>query len=118
MAMDWDKLIDGLLYPSEEDRPFEAFDWGPVPGPPRAVLARHVAADVTVGEGPAAAFFDPLRDTADAARFAALHRRLAVDLAGLTAFRVADGSAVVAIYLIGRTAAGHWAGVRTASVET
>ena len=111
-------LIAGLLYPSEDDRPFEVVDWPAGPASARAAVDRHVPAGVTVEPLTPAAFFGPLRDTTDAARFAALDRRLAAELTDRAAFRVTDGSAEVRVYVIGRRADGTWGGVQTVSVET
>ena len=116
--MDLRPLIDGLLYPSEDDRPFEAVDWGTGPASAGAAVAQNVPAAAIIDRLTLAAFFDPLRGTTDAVRFAALHRGLAAGLADPWAFRVSDGSAEVQIFLIGRDGDGRWVGVRTASVET
>lgn len=115
--VDLHPLIDGLTYPSEDDRPFDVVDWPPAASAHEAV-ARHAPAGATVEPLSAAAFFSPLRDTTEAARFAALERGMTAHLGGLAAFRVGDGSAEVAVYVVGRTPAGRWAGVRTVSVET
>jgi hypothetical protein len=116
--MDLRPLIDGLLYPSEDDRPFEALDWGTGPASAGAAVAQNVPAGAVVEQLTPAAFFDPLRGTTDGARFGTLHRGLAAGLADLSAFRVSDGSAEVRIFLVGRDRDGRWVGVRTASVET
>ena len=112
MPLDLQPLIDGLLYPSEDDRPFEVVDW------PAGPVSDHMPPGADVQRLAAAGFFDPLRSTTDAARFAALRRGLAAHLSDLTVLRVSGGSAEVTVYVVGRTAAGRWAGVRTVSVET
>ena len=116
--MDLNALIAGLLYPSEDDRPFELIEWDAGPASATAAVLHHVAHGATIEPLSPAGFFDPLRDTSDAAGFAALQRALSTGLTDLAAFRVSDGSAEVAIYLIGRAADRRWAGVRTVSVET
>jgi len=103
----------GLLYPSESDEPFEVFCW-PATGAARQQVAAHAQGEmveISVDE-----FFAPLADADDADRFANLRRALETRLTGLQVLRV--GKVNVEIFLIGRTPAGEWAGLRTLAVET
>ncbi|MDB5296639.1 MAG: nuiA [Phycisphaerales bacterium] len=107
---------DGLLYPSESDALFEVFRWPAKAG----MSAREAVAARTEGEPvdeqTIDAFFAPLADTDDAARFARLRQAVERSLTDPTVIRV--GEVRVAIYLIGRAPSGEWAGLRTEAVET
>ena len=107
-----------LVYPGESDSPFMILDWSRSTGELADVVRGHVPAGVTISESSVADFFDPLKTADDADRFAALRRVLETGLKTVRVFRVSDGSAVVAIYLVGQTKSGGVAGVRTESVET
>ena len=105
-------LVDGLLYPSEDDRPFDIIDW------PAGPVSAHLPAGARVRRMTPNEFFSPLRNTTDAKRFDSLHRKLAANLTDLAVYRVNDGSAEVNIYVAGRARDGRWGGVHTTSVET
>jgi hypothetical protein len=112
-----------LEYPSESDAPFEPFRWPATPShsPGAAAsahdaVASHARKGATVVEVSVDDFFTPLAETDDAERFAQLRKTLESTLGGLKVFRV--GEVKVAIYLIGQTRVGEWAGLRTMSVET
>jgi hypothetical protein len=108
--------ITGLLYPSESDEPFEIFQWSPVSGDGRDQVVAHAAGEPVVAKG-VSAFFDDLKDSDDAAGFAALRLALENVLPGLSVFRVGQ-SPEVGVFLIGQLPDGNWAGVRTLAVET
>ena len=112
------KAIDGLLYPSESDEPFDLFRWGPATAPAdaRAQVLSHATATQPIKELSLDDFFAPLETTDDAPRFRALRQALAATLTDLRIFRV--GSIRVGIYLIGKTPSAQWAGAHTTSVET
>lgn len=111
------RAVEGLTYPSETDAPFEVFRWEDA----SARAARDAVAS-RVGKRPAMqhvsldSFFSPLDDAEGAARYRELRRVLESALGGLEVWRV--GEVRVAVYLVGRTTSGAWAGVRTVSVET
>lgn len=110
------KACDGLDYPSESDAPLEAFRW---PGTASGTAQEQIAGRVSgrkIEEVPVDRFFDDLRDSDDAARFAVLRRVFESRLSGLRVFRV--GEVKVDIYLVGRAAGGDWVGLHTTSVET
>jgi hypothetical protein len=110
--MDLSPLVQGLLYPSEDDRPFDVID-GPATFDAAGLRPCARSEVISIAD-----FFEPLRGTADAERFAMLRQALTSDLVDLRVTRVCDGSAEVHIYVIGRTRDGRWAGVHTVSVET
>lgn len=133
---------DGLLFPSESDRPVTPFLWaradleagGDAPetgGKPAEVSALTLLA---AGEAPDGAnivqvkpddFLRPVVDKQDwwgkvendrAVKFRALRDTLNAHLSGLTVLRV--GETEIDVYLLGRTLAGDVAGVHTQLVET
>jgi hypothetical protein len=119
------QATDGLLYPSESDAPFEVFRWPRRRGEVNAAnLLRYSKHPVNapVEEIPVQHFFDELvqelseQGSVDANRYRHLQATLNEHLEGLRAFRVGDRR--VAVYLVGKTRDGAWAGVRTTSVET
>ena len=108
----------GLIYPSETDAPFEPFGW---PAESSRETARDAVLNHAKRTGPVedvslADFFAELQGSDNAKRYKALRLTLESRLAGLKVIRV--GERKVDVYLIGRTRAGDWAGLRTTSVET
>lgn len=107
----------GLLWPSESDEPIEAFAWPGASGPPdEAALRKNAQVEegatieqVTLAQltktipKESRADFKPLLD--------ALGK-----LKDVTAFKV--GEVNVAVYVVGRTADGQYAGIKTEAVET
>ena len=111
----------GLLYPSETDAPFEPFSWGKADGdltPEKVARLAGASAGATVEEQSLADFFKDL--TADGAEHAEAFRKLqqaiGERLSGARVFRV--GRVNIDVYIVGRTADGEWAGLKTQSVET
>lgn len=111
---------DGLLYPSESDEPFTAFTWPPAGeaahDTAQAQVVAHSAKGAAVSEQTVDDFFSQLQGSPDASRYTQLRKVLEEQLAGLKVFRA--GEVRVAVYLIGKTQSGSWAGLRTLSVET
>ncbi len=107
----------GLLFPSETDAPIEAFAWPGGDGPPTEAALRagaKIATDAVVEKGTLAQLtktipkdvrpdFKPLLDELG-------------KLSGVAVFRV--GEITIDVYIIGRTADGQYAGVKTKVVET
>ena len=107
----------GLLFPSESDAPIEPFVWPGGSGPPDEAVLRanaEIEDDAPVGQITLARLarripsesredFKPLFD--------ALGR-----LSGTTVFMV--GEVNVTVYVVGRTADGRYAGIKTEVVET
>lgn len=111
------QAIDGLLYPSESDTPFDLISWGTAAGlDAREHVLAHCRAQSPITELSLDAFFSPLANTDDAMHFDELREALHATLTGIRVFRV--GSIRVEIYLIGQTLSGRWAGIHTTSVET
>jgi hypothetical protein len=110
------KAVDGLLYPSESDEPFEVIVWPAAPGTASDQIMAH-APGPAIGEGSVAEFFDELKTSEDAQRFANLRAMLESSLVELGIFRVGAG-AEIGVYIVGRLTGGEWAGLRTMSVET
>lgn len=122
------KAVTGLQYPSETDAPFEPFVW-PTPGDKITkdlVLARAVKPNNTPVEKISLAnFFEPLTEPkswhrpaekADLKKFRNLQKVLEENLTDIVVFRI--DKTQVAIYVVGKTSTGDWAGVSTQSVET
>lgn len=118
------KASAGLMYPSENDSPFDAF-WWPAAGKgatsgqtARDQVAAHAKPGAKVEEVPVDRFFGDLEGSDDGQRFKQLRQVLTSRLSGLGVFRASGGEAEVDIYLVGRTRSGDWAGLHTVSVET
>lgn len=107
----------GLLWPSETDAPIEAFAWAGASGAPdEAALRAHaqIAADAPVEQITLA----QLKKTVPSevrADFAPLLDALG-RLRNVTVFKV--GAVNIAVYAVGRTADGQYAGIKTEVVET
>ena len=109
----------GLEYPSESDAPFDLFHWPATSGDiAQQQLIAKVGAARKISEVPVDQFFADLDDSEDAPHFKELRRVLEATLTSLKVFRVGEGEVKVDIYLIGKMAAGDWAGLHTRSIET
>ena len=108
----------GLLFPSESDAPIEAFAWPGAAGPPdeAAVRANAKVAKGTPVEQVTLA--DLARTIPEESRgdFLPLFALLGHHLSGTTVFKV--GEVTIDVYVVGRTADGQYAGVKTDVVET
>lgn len=123
--------VKGLLYPSESDKPIKAFVWKPevTKGATTAedAISAVTGADKTKLKGASLAkFFEPMvteqawhgeeeKATVDKAK--ALVETLDKTLSGISVYRVEDGTDIPA-FVIGKDAAGNWAGVQTILIET
>ena len=108
----------GLLFPSESDAPVEAFVWPGAAGPPDEAAVRanaKVAKDTPVKQVTLA---DLARTIPEESRgdFLPLFGVLGHHLSGTTVFKV--GEVTIDVYVVGRTADGQYAGVKTEVVET
>lgn len=108
----------GLLFPSESDAPIEAFAWPGGDGPPTEVAVRanaKVSKDTPVKQ---IALTELTRTIPEESRgdFLPLFGLLAHHLSGTTVFKV--GEVNIDVYIVGRTADGQYAGVKTEVVET
>lgn len=122
------EAAQGLLFPSESEFPFEPFGWaqdevGASPTKKISQLSGQPESSVCVVE--VADLFGNIacphewHDEVQAAavpRFRRLEQQLHEHLQDVRAYRV--GVVEVDIYLVGRTAGGDWAGVKTRAIET
>jgi len=113
------KAVDGLMYPSESDEPFDVIQWGTAGS---AIAQDQVAAHVSPGRKiePVTLhdFFEQLAELDDADRYEQLRALMEKYLDNVAAFRVAGDGANVDVYLVGRSTSVGWVGVHTVSVET
>jgi hypothetical protein len=112
------KASKGLLMPSESDAPFQAFAWEAAGEltPDRLLQLAHAPKGTPVEE----ASLDDLFRTVPAeerAKFQRLRRAVEEQLSGVRVYKVGD-EAEHAVYIVGRTQDGHWAGLKTSVVET
>jgi hypothetical protein len=108
----------GLLFPSETDAPLEPFAWGdggPMTAERLCKLA-HCAAGTAIEENTLADLFRTV-PREDQARFQTLRKALENNLSAITVYKVGD-EAEKAVYIVGNTVDGHWAGLKTTVVET
>jgi len=108
----------GLLFPSETDAEIEAFAWPGGDGPPTEAVVRanaKVKKDTPVQQ---VALTELTRTIPEESRgdFLPLFGLLAHHLSGTTVFKV--GEVNMDVYIVGRTADGQYAGVKTEVVET
>jgi hypothetical protein len=106
----------GLLFPSETDAPVEAFAWPAGPVDAAGVLAAAgVSGKPPVEERTLAEFFRAV-PTALRGHYFDLLLALAQHLSGTRVFKV--GGPRFQVFVVGTTADGHRAGVKTEVVET
>jgi hypothetical protein len=112
------KASAGLLFPSETESELQPFMWQPSDAPTPARLREQAgcAADAAVEETTLA---DLLRTVPsdDRAKYQALRTTLESQLAGIKVCKIGD-EAEKAVYIVGKTADGCWAGLKTMVVET
>lgn len=114
-------VIDGLLYMSESDRPFEVISF-PDTGsgeitPAHLLELLQLPADTVVEQRTLDQFFTPyLLGGPDGARYEQMRGILEKHLTDVTVIRV--GTIEVHVYLVGRTSCGEVAGLTTVSIET
>jgi hypothetical protein len=122
------EAIDGLLYMSESDEPFEVVHWeaGDRGLDERKILelSGHQL-DAPIKTLSLDSFFATLteeqdwygeNEKKDLRRYRNLHDLIKLHLSDAKVFHV--GVIKVDIYIVGRTREGDWAGVKTKSVET
>ena len=108
------EAVQGLLYPSETDAPFEAFLWE---------TAENSAVSVARFSGIAAhepwralSLLEFLQDLDKEKEFHKLRTTLEKTLAAITVYRF--GTLDPVYYIVGKDRAGRLAGLRTRAVET
>ncbi|MEO1132770.1 MAG: nuclease A inhibitor family protein [Cyanobacteria bacterium J06639_1] len=118
---------EGLLWPSETDAPVAAFEWERQDEIAPATLLHILdrSSDTPIARLSVEQFFKRVTrdrdgyDDIEKARvrqFQALEMLLADTLRDPQGFRV--GQTDIDAFVIGKTSAGHWAGIRTRIVET
>jgi hypothetical protein len=112
------KASKGLVFVSETDAPLEPFAWpnGSALTPNRLVQLAGAPAGTPVEQMTLANFFRAV-PSEDKAKFQALTKTLQGLLSGIQVYKVGD-EAEKAVYIVGKTADGRWAGLKTTVVET
>lgn len=108
----------GLRYTSETDAPLEPFVWDTAGALTDAVLRKQagVGADEPVEADTLDNFFR-LVPPEDKPQFDKLAQALRAQLSDVKVYRV-GGDAEKTAYIVGKTPAGKWAGLKTTVVET
>ena len=111
------KACQGLLFPSETDAELEPFLWenGNALTPVRLVDIAGFADGTQVETMELAEFFYAV-PKADKPAFDTLAHLLTEHLAGVKVYKI--GEIDKAVYIVGKTEKGPWAGVKTQVVET
>jgi histidine triad (HIT) family protein len=108
----------GLMFPSESEAPLEPFAWAGTDKLSKAQVVKLAGAEAgtAVEQGTLA---DLLRTVPkeDQPQFRALQKVLAEQLSGVQVYKVGD-EAEKEVYIVGKTADGRWAGLKTTVVET
>jgi len=108
----------GLLFPSETDAPIEAFAWpGGAKPPDEAAVRANAKVDAKTPIEQLS--LDDLKRTIPSELgedFKPLFAAIAKHLSGVSVFKV--GEVEIDVYIVGRTADGQYAGVKTQVVET
>ncbi|MFM8273113.1 MAG: nuclease A inhibitor family protein [Gemmata sp.] len=118
IGKDLTTAVQGLLYTSETDAPFEPFAWTGAAGTAveDAVRANSGArGDAPIEQQTLAQFARTIPDESRG-DYAPLFALLKNNIKNVTVVRV--GEINIDIYLVGRTADGQFSGVKTKAVET
>jgi hypothetical protein len=112
------KASKGLVFTSETDAPLEPFLWPDGGDAAGASVLKHAGAraGTAVGESTPDAFFRAV-PREDRPKFDGLLKVLREQLSGVKVYKVGD-DAEKAAYIVGKTADGKLAGVKTKVVET
>jgi hypothetical protein len=112
------KTSKGLLMPSESDAPFEASAWEAAGEltPDRLVPLARVPKGTAVEE---ASLDDRFRTVPaeERAKLRRLRRAVEEPLSGVRVYKVGD-EVERAVYIVGQSKDGQWAGLKTSVVET
>jgi Nuclease A inhibitor-like protein len=112
------KAIKGLTYTSETDGPLEAFVWDE-----ERSLTKKKILDLAGAEQNTAIETETLEDffyavpPEDKAKFDELAKTLQEQLSSIKVYKIGDEAEKQA-YIVGKTAGGKWAGIKTTVVET
>jgi hypothetical protein len=122
------QAAEGLTYESETDAPWTAFAWPTAQGEPTGAAVRQSGkhkASAPVEEKSVDDFFAPLvgeqdwygdEERATASKYRTLLDVVKRYLTGAKVVRV--GGRKKAVYVVGKTSEGGWAGLKTIAVET
>lgn len=108
------RATKGLLFPSETDAPFEPFVWGKADNSAAAV--RRLAGQSSSAECQEQSLDEFLGDLLGEKEFQALRAAVEKTLGDPRVYRF--GSVRVTYYIVGTTADGRLAGLKTTAVET
>ena len=108
----------GVLFPSETEAELEPFLWDAAAAPtsPRLRKLSDAAADAAIEEATLADLFRTV-PSEDRSTFQALQKTLESQLSGIQVYKVGDEPAKT-VWIVGKTADGRWAGLKTTVVET
>jgi hypothetical protein len=112
------KASKGLVFVSETDAPLEPFAW-----PNGGALTKDRLLELAGAEKGTAVEQTTLADffravpSEDKAKFQALAKTLQEQLSGIKVYKAGD-EAEKQVYVVGKTADGRWAGLKTTVVET
>jgi len=113
-----EKAVKGLTYTSETDAPLEAFVWDA-----ERSLTKKKILDLAGVEQNTAIETETLEDffhavpPEDKAKFDELAKTLQEQLSSIKVYKIGDEAEKQA-YIVGKTAGGQWAGLKTTVVET
>src|SRR4051794_28850330 len=112
------KASKGVLFPSESDAPLEPFGWkdGAALPPARLLELSGTPAGTPVEERSLATVLRTV-PAEDKPQFAALVQVLKEQLSGVKVYVVGD-EPEKQVYIVGKTKAGEWAGLKTSVVES
>jgi hypothetical protein len=120
--------VEGLVYISETDAPWEAFAWPEAAGSPTAEEVRRLGGhppDAPAEESDWFEFIEPKTtdedwhgdaERADVRRYRRLREVVERRMTDVRIVRI--GEIEVTTYVVGRAVEGGWAGVRARAVET
>jgi histidine triad (HIT) family protein len=112
------KSSKGLVYTCETDAKLEPFAWpnGGTLSEEHLLELAGAEKGTSVEQTTLADFFRAV-PSEDKAKFQALTKTLQEQLSGIKVYKVGD-EAEKQVYIVGRTADGRWAGLKTTVVET
>jgi hypothetical protein len=112
------KASKGLVFVSETDAPLEPFVWpnGGTLTPERLLELAGAEKGTGVEQLTLPDFFRAV-PSEDKAKFQALAKTLQEQLSGIKVYKIGD-EAEKQVYIVGKTADGRWAGLKTTVVET
>jgi hypothetical protein len=113
------KAAKGLLFPSESEAKLQPFLWQEAGDKLTESRLRELSGaeqDAPVEEESLEGFFRVVPEE-DRAQFDKLAKALQEQLSGIKVYKVGE-EAEKAVFIVGKTVDGHWAGLKTTVVET